>query len=315
MGQRKVRLGRVTDVDIRLLRIFQSVVDCGGLSAAEVELGIGRSTISTHLADIETRLGVRLCERGRSGFSLTAEGMKVYQASLGLMKSLRDFQEEIGELHGGVSGELKVGIVDNLIWDRDLKLIEAFQRFSDIGAGVDLSIYVLSPDELEKRLIDGSLTVGICPVMHQLPSLRYRMLFDEISYLYCGRGHPLFDTSDAEISEEALMECSYVRKGYTVSPSFEETNSRLNHHINAYHVEAIALLLLTGAHIGFLPESFARNWEAKGEMRKIRPADYRAVFEFSAIVHKGRTPTPAQTAFVNILADCVNGPLQMAANG
>ncbi len=123
MGQRKVRLGRVTDVDIRLLRIFQSVVDCGGLSAAEVELGIGRSTISTHLADIETRLGVRLCERGRSGFCLTAEGMKVYQASLNLMRSLQDFQEEIGALHGRVGGELKVGIVDNLIWDADLNLV------------------------------------------------------------------------------------------------------------------------------------------------------------------------------------------------
>ena len=59
MGQRKVKLGRVTDVDLRLLRIFQTVVDCGGLSAAEIDLGIGRSTISTHIAELEGRLGTR----------------------------------------------------------------------------------------------------------------------------------------------------------------------------------------------------------------------------------------------------------------
>ena len=77
MGQRKVRLGRVTDVDLRLLRIFQTVVNCGGLSAAEIDLGIGRSTVSTHIAELEARLGTRLCQRGRSGFSLTSDGKKI----------------------------------------------------------------------------------------------------------------------------------------------------------------------------------------------------------------------------------------------
>ena len=97
MGQRKVKLGRVTDVDLRLLRIFQTVVDCGGLSAAEIDLGIGRSTISTHIAELEGRLGTRLCQRGRSGFALTNRGKKIYEASLGLMKSLDVFRNEVNE--------------------------------------------------------------------------------------------------------------------------------------------------------------------------------------------------------------------------
>ena len=40
MGKRKALLGRVSDVDLRLLRIFQTVVNCGGFSAAEIDLGI-----------------------------------------------------------------------------------------------------------------------------------------------------------------------------------------------------------------------------------------------------------------------------------
>ena len=39
-------LAQVSDFDIRLLRIFRSVVECGGFSAAETVLGIGRSAIS-----------------------------------------------------------------------------------------------------------------------------------------------------------------------------------------------------------------------------------------------------------------------------
>lgn len=36
-------LAQVSDFDIRLLKIYRSVVECGGFSAAENVLGIGRS--------------------------------------------------------------------------------------------------------------------------------------------------------------------------------------------------------------------------------------------------------------------------------
>ena len=65
---------QVQDVDLRLLRIFVTIVESGGLSAAESRLNIGRSTISTHLSDLEIRLGLKLCKRGRSGFELTDAG-------------------------------------------------------------------------------------------------------------------------------------------------------------------------------------------------------------------------------------------------
>ena len=62
---RKALLGNVTDNDLRLLRVFRAVVACGGFAAAELELNINRSTISRHIKDLETRLGVTLCRRGR----------------------------------------------------------------------------------------------------------------------------------------------------------------------------------------------------------------------------------------------------------
>ena len=48
-------------MDLRLLRVFRAVVDCGGMAAAELELNIGTSTVSRHIKDLETRLGLVLC--------------------------------------------------------------------------------------------------------------------------------------------------------------------------------------------------------------------------------------------------------------
>ncbi len=55
-----VTLGPVGDTDLRLLRIYKSVVDAGGFSAAQVDLNISRSAIRMAISDLETRLALRL---------------------------------------------------------------------------------------------------------------------------------------------------------------------------------------------------------------------------------------------------------------
>ncbi|HDY6139664.1 TPA: LysR family transcriptional regulator, partial [Pseudomonas aeruginosa] len=43
-------LRNVTDLDLRLLRIFACVVKCGGFTAAQAELNMSQSNISMHIA-------------------------------------------------------------------------------------------------------------------------------------------------------------------------------------------------------------------------------------------------------------------------
>ena len=114
-NRRPGALAQVSDFDIRLLRIFRSVVECGGFSAAETVLGIGRSAISQQMSDLEQRLGLRLCQRGRAGFSLTEEGREVYQSALQLLGALESFRTEVNGLHHHLRGELTIGLTDNLV--------------------------------------------------------------------------------------------------------------------------------------------------------------------------------------------------------
>jgi LysR family transcriptional regulator, transcriptional activator for bauABCD operon len=313
VGKRKALLGRVSDVDLRLLRIFQTVVNCGGFSAAEIDLGIGRSTISTHIGELEDRLGARLCQRGRGGFALTARGKKIYEASLGLMKSLDDFRNEVNADQDSMTGEINIGMVDNIIWDKELRLRNVFRDFSKVAANIDLTLYVLSPDELERRLLDDRLDVGIAPVMHEIAGLTYTYLFDEVNYLYCGRGHPLFDRPDADITTADLVKSQYVKKGYAVNNNLQQANSAMGKRVVGFHVEAFALLILSGCYIGFLPEHYASVWEGNGDMRRLLPKRYEAVVSFASMTGRGRPHSPALDAFLDCLHRAVQG--DSAANG
>lgn len=301
MGQRKVRLGRVTDVDLRLLRIFQTVVNCGGLSAAQIDLGIGRSTISTHIAELEARLGARLCQRGRSGFSLTTYGKKIYEASLSLMKSLDDFRHQVNASENAMTGELNIGVVDNVIWDKEASLSKVFREFSAVASKIDLTLYILSPDEIEHRLLTGRLHIGIAPVMHEVAGITYEPLFDEVNYLYCARQHPLFSRADSDITTGELIRSQYVKKGYVVNSDLERANTSMGKRVVAFHVEAFALFILSGCYIGFLPEHYASVWESKGEIRKILPRRYGGVVSFAAMTARGQPVTLARTAFLERL--------------
>ncbi|HLB81274.1 MAG TPA: LysR family transcriptional regulator, partial [Dongiaceae bacterium] len=62
---------KLNDIDVKLLRVFAAIVEAGGFAAAQAQLNVSPSRISTQIADLEARLGMRLCQRGRVGFRLT----------------------------------------------------------------------------------------------------------------------------------------------------------------------------------------------------------------------------------------------------
>ena len=68
-----------------------TVVRCGGFSAAQATLNVSQSTISEQMTTLETRLGLKLCERGRSGFRLTEHGVATYEAAQRLQVAVESF--------------------------------------------------------------------------------------------------------------------------------------------------------------------------------------------------------------------------------
>src|ERR1035437_749462 len=108
----RAALGQLSDMDIRLLRVFKSVAECGGMAAAGLELNIGVSTVSRHISDLETRLGLSLCRRGRAGFALTSEGQQIYSETLRLLAGVEAFRSRVDEIHQRMGGELHLAVFD-----------------------------------------------------------------------------------------------------------------------------------------------------------------------------------------------------------
>ena len=62
------------DVDTRLLRYFVAVAEEGTLTRAAERLFVSQPALTKQIKQLETRLGVRLFTRSRTGMALTEPG-------------------------------------------------------------------------------------------------------------------------------------------------------------------------------------------------------------------------------------------------
>ncbi|GAB3680355.1 LysR family transcriptional regulator [Salinisphaera aquimarina] len=283
-------LGQISDFEVRLIRVFRAVVESGGFTAAMPALGIGRSAISLHMADLEARLGMRLCQRGRSGFALTEEGRDIYQASLRLLASLETFRNEVNSLHRHLRGELNIGITDNLVTLPHMRITHALAALKQRGPQVHINIHMIPPSEVEAGVMDGRLHVGVVPAMNAMRALDYNPLYNEAAYLYCARNHSFYEREDDSLGADDIAAADAVVPAYALPAAGQRCLEQLNGMATATDREGIAFLLLTGCYIGFLPEHFARRWADTGQLRRLCPDRYAYRIEYAAITRHGRRP-------------------------
>jgi DNA-binding transcriptional LysR family regulator len=171
---------------------------------SEEALGVGRTTVSKNIADLEGRLGVRLCERGRAGLRVSSHGKAVYQATLELMDSIEQFRSKIIRAKELLSGELSVWLMDNTSDETNNPLWQALSRFRSRGGAVALTLNSAAPDAVESAIASRPAHVGLSLACSHLPGLVYRVVTQEHASLYCGQGHPLFDSSATDLNPEQL---------------------------------------------------------------------------------------------------------------
>jgi DNA-binding transcriptional LysR family regulator len=291
---------QIHDVDLKLLRIFVAIVECGGLSAAESRLNIGRSTISSHLSDLEVRLGIKLCKRGRSGFELTEPGRVTYQASLELLRQCEAFANTVASSKNELSGRVSISVIDTMVNDPRCGVAQAIASVRKLSKNIQFDINVCEAREVETSVINGRSLVGLGVSRHHIRGLEYIPLHNENNYLYCGKGHELFTLEKRALSER-LLDAEVITSNYMRDKEVRNDGLNYQNSATAYHDEGIAHLILSGEFIGYLPEHYASFWVDKGLMKVIEPENYRYQIPVSLIISKNNQANPLANAIVDAL--------------
>jgi len=303
----RAALGQISDMDLRLLRVFRTVVDCGGMAAAELELNIGTSTVSRHIKDLETRLGLVLCRRGRAGFSLTPEGAQIYAQTRQLLSATDAFRSGVDEIHQRMGGELHVAVFDKTVSNPACHIATAIALFVERAPEVLLQLHVATLNGIERGVLDGQFQLGVIPGHRSSDTLEYTPLFDESMVLYCAAGHALFATAgEPSAAAQALDWTSlgghaFAGLGYH-SPNMELSQARrLTRKATGFDQESIATLILSGKFVGFLPLHYAQRFVDAGQMQAVKPELFHYVCDFFAITRRSPQASRATRALLQCL--------------
>jgi DNA-binding transcriptional LysR family regulator len=179
-----------SDVTLERMRSFVRVAERGSLSAVARELGVGQSTITRHLRELEEAVGVPLLGRTTRRVAMTEEGSRYYADCIQILRLVEQAGDEARGTRGAPAGTIRISCTAAFGVLQASRLLFAFQdRYPDIG--IDLSLTDERID-LVREGVDVALRLG--PLTASSMKLRAlgesrRLLVAAPAYL-AARGRP-----------------------------------------------------------------------------------------------------------------------------
>lgn len=147
-----------SDITLERMRTFARVAERGSLSAVARELGVGQSTVTRHLRELEEAVGVPLLSRTTRRVMMTDEGSRYYARSVEILRLVEQASDEVRGTRGAQAGTIRVSCTAAFGVLHVSRLIFAFQDlFPEIG--IDLSLSDERVD-LVREGIDVAIRLG-----------------------------------------------------------------------------------------------------------------------------------------------------------
>jgi DNA-binding transcriptional LysR family regulator len=129
---------------LELIKTFREVARRGSFSMAAETQGVSKANVSKYVAELESRLGVRLFNRTTRTVSLTDAGHLLLERSAPLVEMIELTRLELQQRARLPSGRLRITAPQGLGHNELPPLLAAFmQRFPDVTVSMDLSNHVV----------------------------------------------------------------------------------------------------------------------------------------------------------------------------
>ena len=300
---------KLSDIDLRLLRVFQAVAVAGGFAKAQSALGISQPAISAQIARLEDRLALRLCDRGPKGFALTRKGEKVLSEVTTLLEQIDETAMRLNAISAPAAKRVRIGVVDSMVTDPNNPLIAALRGLREEMPSLKVSIgildYLACFEELRANRIDIAL-LGIAG-NERIPSeVEALPLYREASNLYCSPDHPCAVVSNPQDLKTTLAASEISAHSFVFNPIDKDLDPMLLDHSEGVAqdtIELTAYLALSGSHVGLLPDHYAAQWVQAGRLISLAPLSDTIFSDFHAV----RLKSPSKDAILDFIWDSMGG--------
>lgn len=175
---------KVTYMDIDQLRQLEAFAHHGTMSAAANACGLSQSAFSRSIQRLETELGAQLFDRQKNSVHLNETGRAAVAHARSVLREVQLLQDAVDEAQRRAR-TLRVGTCAPApLWNLTARIVERFP--SDV-----FNSEMLGEEEIERRVLDGSIDFGISQKPFLLPVIANARLMTETLSIAVAADHPL----------------------------------------------------------------------------------------------------------------------------
>jgi len=220
------------DFDLRQLEIFSKVVELKSFSKAAEEVFLTQASVSERIANLEGAIGAKLLDRLGRQITPTRVGELLYKHALLLLDMKKTAKLEIEHFLGKKSGEVRIG---GSTIPGEYILPQMIAKFNEKYPLVSVILAISDTLEIERRVIEGKLELGLVGSKSVHPSLIYYELWQDELVLAVPSKHPW-----AEKKELALEEL--VQEPFIIRESGSGTLKIIEIHLKERHQKGLGIL-------------------------------------------------------------------------
>jgi LysR family nitrogen assimilation transcriptional regulator len=251
-------------MNIKQLRYFVKVAECGGFSQAADAVQLAQSALSRHIRLLEEELNTRLFNRTGRGATLTEQGEYLLTHSKSILEQLLNVERSLQSWYEHPSGLVRLGMTPTAIINGTAALIRDMnKRYPEVKLNVSEGI----SDLLCNRVIDNQLDLAIVFEEPESDLLRIEVLRREELCLIAAPDLklPAPSVPIAMLNQlRLILPAQYGKIRRAVERSFVTAGISCNPTYEVDAVPAIKSLVMQGEGVAVLPRHAVEGEEKLG---------------------------------------------------
>ncbi|AXI08553.1 LysR family transcriptional regulator [Oceanobacillus zhaokaii] len=284
-------------MEIKDLRIFQSVAHHGSISKAANELNFVQSHVTARIKLLESELQTQLFHRHSRGTTLNSEGKKLLAHSEKILSMIDEMKKAFQD-SDSPSGTLEIGTVETVI--KLPMILSAYHRnYPNVDLSLITGVTKELIDQILKRKLDGAFVTGF----NSHPDIEQIEVFQENLVLISSYEKNTID----DLKNKPLLVfktgCSYRAR----LESWLSEEGIINAKIMEFGtLETILGSVISGLGISLVPQSTVRHLELEGAIQCHPLPDEYSKISTVFIIRKETYLTNTMDKFIETINDFAN---------
>lgn len=294
-------------MNLKQLEVFLAVADSGSFSRGAEATFITQSTVSQHIAALESELGVKILDRTGRGALLTEGGKLLLEHARRVVAGTREIEQTMRRFRGLEEAELRVG-GSNIPGDHMIP--EVLPLFLVRHPGVRLTLLQGDSRETLERIAREEVEIGIVGSRFGDGGLAFTPLGSDEIRLIAATAHPLAGTGPIDLNTLARQEFIMREPGSGTARTVAQALTAVGIAPESLSVraslgsnEAVKHAVASGLGLSFLSEISVKRELERGDLVEI-PVEGLTIFRtFHLVQRDGRQLSPAARAFCDLMVE------------